>query len=207
MVDDSTLWREPIDPKLRRDIEACLFASGSPLTIDGLAQALAGTGSAGPREIEAAIHDLAQEYPLGGGRGFELVPLAGGWAFRTNPHCHEVIEALFEIPDDATRLSPAAMEVLAVIAYSQPVSRPQIADVRGVNSDSPLQRLLDRELITEVGRSTAPGGAVLYGTTERFLAMFGLSGLDELPQLEGFALGEEQKDDLRRRLGLLSSPE
>ena len=84
---------------------------------------------------------------------------------------------------------------------------PQIAEIRGVNSDSTVRTLLERELITEVGRSQAAGGALLYGTTHRFEAMFGLAGLDELPPLEGFALTEEQKDDLRRRLGLLTVPE
>jgi segregation and condensation protein B len=99
------------------------------------------------------------------------------------------------------------MECLSIVAYLQPVTRPQIAEVRGVNSDSPVRTLLERELITEVGRSQSAGGALLYGTTPRFEAIFGLSGLDELPPLEGFALSEEQKDDLRRRLGLLTVPE
>ncbi len=100
-----------------------------------------------------------------GRHGFELVRLAGGWAFRTDPRCHAVVSRLFELPDDAAKLSPAAIECLAVIAYLQPVSRPQIAEVRGVNSDSTVRTLLERELITEVGRSSAAGGAILYGTT------------------------------------------
>ena len=127
--------------------------------------------------------------------------------FRTNPQCRAAVAALFELPDDAGRLSPAAMECLTIVAYMQPVSRPQIAEVRGVNSDSPVHTLLERELITEVGRAQGGGGAVLYGTTQRFEATFGLSSLEELPALEGFALGEEQKEDLRRRLGLLTVPE
>jgi segregation and condensation protein B len=117
------------------------------------------------------------------------------------------VSRLFDLPDDTGRLSPAAMECLAVVAYAQPISRPQVAEIRGVNSDSTVRTLVERELITEVGRSTAAGGAVLYGTTPRFEAMFGLAGLDDLPPLEGFALTEDQKDELRRRLGLLTVPE
>jgi segregation and condensation protein B len=198
------------DPRfalIKRDVEALLFASGSPLTIDTLETAVAGSEPPLPGTVAAVLVELADEFPCGGPRGFELTQLGGGWAFRTNPAAQHAVAALFELPDDASRLSPAAMEVLAIVAYLQPVSRPQISEIRGVNSDSPMQKLQERELITEVGRSQSAGGAVLYGTTERFEAMFGLSGLHDLPDLEGFALGEEQKEDLRRRLGLLSTPE
>jgi segregation and condensation protein B len=161
----------------------------------------------GRTEVEAALAEIAAEYCGDGRHGFELVPLAGGWAFRTDARCHAVVSRLFELPEDAGRLSPAALECLAVVAYAQPVSRPQIAEIRGVNSDSTVHTLLERELVTEVGRSAGAGGAVLYGTTERFEAMFGLAGVDELPALEGFALTEDQKEELRRRLGLLTLPE
>jgi segregation and condensation protein B len=198
---------DPRLPAVKRDLEALLFAAGSPLTVGTLSTALAGVDPVPLETIEAALAALATEFPARGDRGFELLQLAGGWAFRTNPACQQAVAALFELPDDASRLSPAAMEVLAIVAYLQPVSRPQIAEIRGVNSDSPVQKLLERELVTEVGRSQSVGGAVLYGTTERFEAVFGLGGLDELPDLEGFALRDEQKDDLRRRLGLLSVPD
>jgi segregation and condensation protein B len=192
---------------LVRDIEALLFASGAPLAVEAIVDALAVTGDDGQREVEEALAGIAREYSGDGRHGFELVRLAGGWAFRTDARCHSVVARLFEMPEDAGKLSPPAMECLAVIAYLQPVSRPQIAEVRGVNSDSTVHTLLERELVTEVGRSSAAGGALLYGTTRRFEAMFGLAGLDELPPLEGFALTEDQKDDLRRRLGLLTVPE
>jgi segregation and condensation protein B len=161
----------------------------------------------GADDVEATLAKIAAEYCSDGRHGFELVRLAGGWAFRTEGRCHAVVSRLFELPDDAGKLTPAAIECLAVIAYLQPVSRPQIAEVRGVNSDSTVRTLLERELVTEVGRSSAAGGAIIYGTTQRFEAMFGLAGLDELPALEGFALTEDQKEDLRRRLGLLTVPE
>lgn len=117
------------------------------------------------------------------------------------------MKALFELPSEAGRLSPASMECLAIVAYLQPVTRPQIAEIRGVNSDSPVRNLQDRELITDVGRTQTKGGAVLYATTRRFEAMFGLADLKELPPLDDFALTEEAKADLRRRLGLLTVPE
>jgi segregation and condensation protein B len=193
--------------RLKRDIEALLFASGSPVTMEAMMSAVSLAGDDGRREIEAALTAIAEEYRPDGRHGFELVRLAGGWAFRTAAHCHVAVSRLFEMPEDGGKLSPAALECLAVIAYLQPVSRPQIAEIRGVNSDSTVHTLLERELITEVGRSSAVGGALLYGTTRRFEAMFGLADLDELPALEGFALTEDQKDDLRRRLSLLTVPE
>lgn len=192
---------------LRRDVEALLFASGSPLSVDAVLGALDLPGELARPLVDAALESLAGEYCGDGRHGIELVRLAGGWAFRTDARCHAVVSRLFEMPEDAGRLSPAALECLAVIAYVQPVSRPQIAEIRGVNSDSTVHKLLERELITEVGRSAAAGGAILYGTTQRFEAVFGLAGLDELPPLEGFALSDEQKEELRRRLGLLTVPE
>ncbi len=191
----------------RRDVEAILFASGAPLSLEDILRALSLQEPGDRDAVKEILRSLSVEFAPQGERGFELARLAGGWAFRTNPLCQSAVSALFELPEDASRLSPAAMETLAIVAYLQPVSRPQIAEIRGVNSDSPVHKLLEREFITEVGRSQAAGGAVLYGTTPRFEAMFGLSGLDELPDLEGFALTEPQKDDLRRRLGMLSVPE
>ena len=193
--------------ELKRNVEALLFAAGRPLPVDDMLRALQLTEPGERERVQEALEALQTEFPAEGDRGFELVPLAGGWAFRTNPRCRAAVAALCELPDDAGRLSPAAMECLTIVAYLQPVSRPQIAEVRGVNSDSPVHTLLERELLTEVGRAQGGGGAILYGTTQRFEAMFGLSSLEELPALEGFALGEEQKEDLRRRLGLLTDPE
>ncbi len=195
------------DLELKRDLEALLFASGAPLSMDAMLGALELPGELGKPLVETALAALAAEYCGNGRHGIELVRLAGGWAFRTDARCHAVVSRLFELPEDAARLSPAALECLAVVAYLQPVSRPQIAEIRGVNSDSTVHKLLERELITEVGRSTAAGGAILYGTTQRFEAVFGLAGLDELPALEGFSLTEDQKDELRRRLGLMTVPE
>jgi segregation and condensation protein B len=192
--------------ELRRDVEAMLFASGSPLTVDAMVGALGLPAELGRGVVEKALAEIRQEFS-DARHGFALVRLAGGWAFRTEACCQAPVTRLFELPEDAGKLTPAAMECLAVIAYLQPVSRPQIAEIRGVSSDSTVHTLLERELVTEVGRSPAAGGAGLYGTTQRFEAMFGLPGVDELPPLEGFALTEDQKEELRRRLGLLTLPE
>ncbi len=198
---------DEIVSELKRNVEALLFAAGRPLPVDDMLRALQLTEPGHRDRVETVLETLRAEFPADGGRGFELVPLAGGWAFRTNPRCRAAVTALFDLPNEPGRLSPAAMECLTIVAYLQPVSRPQIAEVRGVNSDSTVHTLLDRELITEMGRAEGGGGAVLYGTTQRFEALFGLSSLDELPALEGFALSDEQKEDLRRRLGLLTVPE
>lgn len=192
---------------LKRDLEAILFAAGRPLKVDEMLAALGLSGSEEARTIEAVLEAISAEFAPGGARGFELVRIAGGWAFRTNPQAQRAVQALFEVPEDVSCLSPAAMECLAIVAYLQPISRPQIARIRGVDSDSPIRTLLDRELITEVGRAQTGGAAVLYGTTPRFEAMFGLSSIDDLPPLEGFALTEEQKEELRRGLGFLTMPE
>jgi len=192
---------------LRRDVEALLFASGEPLAADSIVQALGIEDPADRRAVEQALEELEREFPARGGRGFEFVRIAGGWAFRTNPRSEDAVKTLFELPSEAGRLSPASMECLAIVAYLQPVTRPQIAEVRGVNSDSSIRNLLDRDLITDIGRTQTKGGAVLYATTRRFECMFGLADLKELPPLDDFALTEEAKADLRRRLGLLTVPE
>ena len=192
---------------LRRNVEALVFAAGEPLPVAKMLEAMGLTDIAARRAVEEILRELAAEFPPAGARGFELVELGGGWAFRSNPDSEEAVKALFELPSEVGRLSPAAMECLAIVAYMQPVTRSQISEIRGVNSDSPIRTLFDRELVADVGRAQSGGGAVLYGTTQRFETMFGLTGLKDLPALEGFALGEEQKAELRRRLGLLTVPE
>ena len=192
---------------LRRNVEALVFAAGDPLSVDKMMEAMELQDEPARRAIEQILGELAREFPVGGDRGFELVELAGGWAFRSNALAREAVAALFELPMEAGKLSPAAVECLAIVAYLQPVTRPQIAEIRGVNSDSPVRTLLDRELIADVGRAETAGAATLYGTTKRFEVMFGLAGLEDLPPLDDFALSEEQKADLRHRLGVLTVPE
>ena len=193
--------------ELRRNVEALVFAAGDPLSVDKMMEAMDLHDEPARRAIEQILGELAREFPVDGERGFELAELAGGWAFRTSAGAREAVAALFELPMETGKLSPAAVECLAIVAYLQPVTRPQIAEIRGVNSDSPVRTLLDRELIADVGRTDSAGAATLYSTTGRFEVMFGLGSLEDLPPLDDFALSDEQKADLRHRLGVLTVPE
>lgn len=193
-------------PDLRRDLEAVLFAAGRALDLPTLVATVSHAGPVTPEEVRAALEGLAADFPPEGPHGFELAQVGEGWVFRTNRLAEPALSAFFDLPEDP-RLSPAALETLSIIAYLQPVSRPEIGEIRGVNSDSPVQTLLDRELIAEAGRSAERGGAVLYRTTDRFLLAFGLSSPADLPPLEGFAAGPEEREELRRRLSAAFSPE
>jgi len=188
------------DAAIKRDVEALLFASGRPLSVKALLQALPAEGATA-EEVEQALAELAAEFPVDGTRGFELARVAEGWAFRTNRAAADALSLLFSLSDEQ-RLSAAALETLAIVAYLQPVTRPQIAEIRGVSADSAVQTLTERDLLREVGRAEGAGAAILYGTTERFQLMFGLDGLEELPPLEGFAPGETEREELLRRLTL-----
>ncbi len=168
------LWpdeaRATAEPEvLKRDVEALLFAAGEPLSAEVLLQSLGLKDPDDRGTIETVLRAIEDDFPAAGPRGIELARLGGGWLFRTNPLSKPAIAALYELPAEAGRLSPAAMECLAVVAYLQPVSRPQIAQVRGVNSDSPLRTLLDRELITDVGRAQGcrRGDALRHNTSVR----------------------------------------
>lgn len=192
----------PLD--LSRDLEALLFAAGRPLDLETLTSAASHSHLVDAATVAAALRSLESRYPVGGASGFELARVGGGWLFRTNSACEPALARLFDTAEEL-RLSPAAMETLAIVAYLQPVARPQIAEIRGVNSDSALHTLLDRELVREVGRRDGPGAAVLYGTTTRFLVAFDLDSPASLPPIEEFEVGEEQKEELKRRLGLVVS--
>jgi segregation and condensation protein B len=186
---------------LLRDLEALLFAAGRPLSLALLAAGLEHHGEAAPAEVQDLLRELAERYPVDGAHGFELAHLAEGWVLRTNRLTERALAALTE-SSARPRLSPAALETLAIVAYCQPVSRSEISEVRGVNSDSALQTLVERELVAEVGRRPEGPGAVLFGTTDRFQLIFGLESLTALPPLEGFQADEGAADELRRRLGL-----
>ncbi|GAB4242105.1 MAG: SMC-Scp complex subunit ScpB [Thermoleophilia bacterium] len=191
----------PDHAELTRHLEAILFAAGRPLSERDLTRALEPFGAPSRDTVRRLVEGLAEEFPVDGMRGFELARVGGGWLFRTNRRSSEALAVLFNLHDD-TRLSPAALETLAIIAYLQPVSRPQIADIRGVASESAVQTLMDKGLVHEVGRDDGPGGAILYGTTERFQVMFGLESLQDLPNLDEFSVGDDDREELRRRLTL-----
>jgi len=155
-------------------------------------------------EVAAEIHRLAAEY-ASAGRGFELREVAGGWRFYTHPDCAEIVERYVRDGQQA-RLTQAALETLAVVAYAGPVSRPEISRIRGVAADNPIKSLLERGLIEEAGRSDRPGNPILYRTTVRFDRVFGLEeGRHSLPLLE--ELGDDLPDaaEVRDRLQAMAA--
>ncbi len=159
-------------------IECLLFVSPQPVTASQVAAVL----ELDEESARAALELLRLHYPENG--GLHVVRVAGGYQLRTRPE-HAGTVAAFLRPA-AQKLSRQALETLAIIAYEQPITQPEIDALRGVTSDGVLKTLLDRELIREAGRKDAPGRPFLYRTTERFLQHFGLPDLSELPSLEEF---------------------
>ena len=170
-------------------IEALLFLSPEPVTVDELADAVQATAD----DVRAALARLRER--LNG--GVRLREAAGGFTLATDPAAEPAARRLLGRPRSGA-LSPAQAETLAIVAYLQPVSRPEIARIRGVSADSAVATLLDRGLIEESGRSQF--GAALYRTTTRFLKMFGLSSLDDLPDVARWDPSPEEQAQLRDRL-------
>jgi segregation and condensation protein B len=180
------------DDDLRAPLEALLLVSTDPVPAAALAKAL-GVPTA---RASAALRELSAEYARAQ-RGFQLREVAGGWRLYTHPAHHGLVEAYVQ-SWDTRRLTQAALETLAVVAYSQPVTREGVKAVRGVSSDSALSSLVDKGLVREAGKGE--GGAVLYGTTGAFLEKFGLKSPRDLPPLEDFAPDEETRALIRDRL-------
>jgi segregation and condensation protein B len=178
--------------ELARIVEALLFLSSEPVERGELA-AVTGTSD---EELDAAFAELAQAYAPGA-RGLVLRELAGGVTLASDPIAEDAARALLAKPRLQT-LTPAQLETLAIVAYLQPVSRPEIARIRGVNADSPVSTLLDRGLVEEAGRSQF--GAVLYRTTTLFLKLFGLQSAGELPDVAQWDATPEEERELRDRL-------
>lgn len=183
--------------RLAGAIEALLFVSDEPVPASRLASIL----DAPVREVEAALGALAAEY-TSEERGFQLREVAGGWRLYTHPAYHEEIER-YVLSWDTRKLSQAALEALAVIAYHQPVTRQGVNAIRGVNSEAVISSLIEKGLVREVGRDRNAGNAILYGTTRTFLERFGLRDLSELPPLEEFAPEPETERAIRERLTAL----
>jgi segregation and condensation protein B len=177
---------------LESTVEALLFLSADPVDPEALAHA---TG-AELHEVVSALERLREYYEFER-RGLVLRELAGGWLLSTHPDAEPAARQLLARPRTPT-LTPAQAETLAIVAYLQPVSRPEIARIRGVNAESAASTLLERGLVEEAGRSQF--GAVLYRTTELFLKLFGLGSLDELPGLDTFDPSPEFEAELRERL-------
>jgi len=164
----------------RRDLEAILLVADEPVPATVLAEVVGSRLS----DVEELLVDLAGEYARDG-RGFVLRMIAGGWRLYTHPGARTAVEAFLRAGQQS-RLTRAALETLAVIAYRQPVTRLQVAAVRGVNVDGVFRTLASRGLIHEVGTDPGPGQAVLYGTTPAFLEQLGLNDLDQLPPLKDY---------------------
>lgn len=161
----------------RRALEAILFLADEPMSSSALAQAV----EIPRRDVDDLLRGLADSFEERGA-GMTIRPLAGGWRMLTHPEAAPYVEQ-FVLSSRHTRLTRASLETLAIVAYKQPVTRHQIAGIRGVNSDGVLRTLVDRRLIQEVGRDGGPGRAVLYGTTSEFLERLGLASVSDLPSL------------------------
>lgn len=168
---------DPID-ELARTLEALLVVASQPLAVEELAEA----ADDDVERIETALEALAGRYAEGRS-GIVLEHVAGGYAFRASRDAADACARLFERPVQRG-LSQAALETLAIVAYLGPCSRPELARVRGVASDSALAGLVERGLVAEAGREDGPGGAVRYRTTPLFERVFGLESLSELPRLD-----------------------
>jgi len=199
---------------LKSQIEAIIYAAEEPVTIEQMATVLKGSIAVEPpaegedkqksenaqvrSAIRAALDELASEYGLND-RGMEIRQVAGGYRMSTKPEHHDVVRAFARSLKPPVRLSLQALETLAVIAYKQPVTVPEISEIRGVDSGGVIATLLDRKLITTSGRKAVIGRPILYKTTKDFLMRFGLKDVSELPSIEEFeklAAAESPQGDI-----------
>ena len=173
--------RETSARKVRPAIEALLFSSSRPVREAELAEAV----EASPEAVAAALALLAEEADVPG-RGLRLERVASGWRFVTRPEFDSLLRRFHEVTE-RSRLSLAALETLAIIAYRQPITLPEIQDIRGVNSSSVLTTLLEKKLVTTAGRKSVVGTPFLYRTTRDFLVRFGLNEIEDLPRPDELA--------------------
>lgn len=189
---------------LTNALEGIIFAVGEPVTVGELKKILERAWRDEPSEdvqarfelIEPALADLRERWNgYGAGRGFELVEVAQGLTFRSNPQYSDYLRAMRD--ERPVRLSKAALETLAIVAYRQPATKPEIDHIRGVDCGGTLRMLIDRNLVRIVGKKEEPGRPLLYGTSKEFLSFFNISNLNELPSLREYhELNEESKAEL-----------
>ncbi|MFM7069288.1 MAG: SMC-Scp complex subunit ScpB [Actinomycetes bacterium] len=196
--DEPTSVGVPSD-EARRALEAIVMVADQPADSQLLAQLVELPAAT----VESTLEALAAEYDEQG-RGFRLVKVAGGWRFQSHEELAPYVER-FVLSGQSARLSAAALETLAIVAYKQPISRAQVAAIRGVNVDGVMRTLQQRGYIDEVGRDSGPGQASLFGTTQEFLIRLGLNRLDELPSLGDFIPGADVVELLEQ--GLRVEPE
>jgi segregation and condensation protein B len=179
-VDDGALAAPQSQAERAAVIEALIFVSDEPLSAKTIADVLKEDKEA----VNEALNTLAQEFNARQS-GLQLREVAGGWQFATRPEYHEHVRALLKTRPSA-KLSIASLETLAVIAYRQPITVPEILEIRGVQSPSAIKTLLDKKLIVAKGRKETVGRPMMYGTSKEFLLQFGLKDLSELPSVEDF---------------------
>lgn len=187
-----------IKPKL----EALIYAAENPVTLEQIVQLVkestpAEDEAAFKSQVRAALEELVAEY-ASADHGIEVRQVAGGYRMATKPEQHDVVRAFAKSLKPPIRLSLPALETLAVIAYKQPVTVPEISEIRGVDSSGVIATLLDRKLITTAGRKAVIGRPILYKTTKEFLLRFGLKDVTELPSMEEFEklVAESLQSDL-----------
>jgi len=188
------------DADHRRAIEAIVLVSRDPVPPELLAQLLERSVT----DVERWCQELAAEYEAER-RGFQLVRVAGGYRYQTHPDLTPYVER-YLLHDQRARLSSAALETLAIIAYKQPISRAQIASIRGVDPDGVLRTLQSRGYIDVVGRDNGPGQAALYGTTPTFLEKLGLNSIEDLPPIAEFIPGADVVEALEAGLRVTDVP-
>ena len=178
-------------PKLKSSIEALLFVSGEPLTLRDFSNTL----EASPKILKSVLDEMQKEYEEEK-RGIKLISINGEYQLVTKAENSDYIQKLLR-KNKRQSLSQASLESLAIISYKQPITRVDIDEIRGVKSESALQRLLEKDLIKEVGRLEVPGRPILYGTTDEFLRQFGLKELNELPSLD---LYDNKEDEIIEKM-------
>ena len=184
----------------RRAVEAIVMVAEAPVAPGLMAQLI----EIPINKVEAICAELAEEYRAEG-RGFELVRAAGGYRYRSHPDAESYVKR-FVVSGQSARLSSAALETLAIVAYKQPLSRAQVSAIRGVNAEGAMRTLQQRGLIYEAGRDPGPGQARLFATTPAFLERLGLDSLHELPPLVDFVPGPEVIEALETSLMATTHP-
>lgn len=179
--------------RIKAVAEALLFVSERPVKVSEIIKVLADSSSVSPHAVVAALEELKVDY-IQSQRSFRLVEIAGGYQLRTMPEFAPFITK-FLAGQERTRLSRPALETLAIVAYRQPITRPQVESIRGVDVGGILKMLQERGLTRIVGRSDSPGRPFLYATTTLFLEHFGLNSLSELPRAAELAIGKSHEEE------------
>src|SRR5581483_17179 len=169
-------------PNLSALLEAIVYLANEPVTLEAIHTALPEVDRA---ELQEKLNEMVERYRFAD-HGIEVREVAGGYRFATKPEHHETLKHFLKSQVPPTRLSLAALETLAVIAYKQPVTVPEIQEIRGVHASGVIKTLLDKKFITTAGRKEVLGRPILYKTTRDFLIHFGLKDMDELPTMEEF---------------------